>query len=80
MALFKGIDPHLDGHCVWSCHRIRPSQLNMFGNIAKETGLIIALVLAILLVWYTNRLSLATRRKILINRKWESWYTWSPQF
>ena len=45
------------------------SQLNMFGNIAKETGLIIALVLAILLVWQTNGISAATRRKILFNRK-----------
>ena len=45
------------------------SQLNMFGNIAKETGLIIALVLAILLVWQTNGISMATRRKILFNRK-----------
>lgn len=45
------------------------SQLNMFGGIAKETGLIIALVLAILLVWQTNGISVATRRKILFNRK-----------
>jgi len=45
------------------------SQLNMLGNIAKETGLIIALMLAILLVWHTNGLSQTTRRKILINRK-----------
>jgi len=45
------------------------SQLDMFGSIAKETGLIIALVAAILLVWQTNRVSVATRRKILINRK-----------
>ena len=45
------------------------SQLNIFGNIAKETGLIIALVLAIVLVWHTNGVSMAVRRKILINRK-----------
>ena len=45
------------------------SQLNMFGYIAKETGLIIALVPAILLVWQTNGISMATRRKILFNRK-----------
>ena len=45
------------------------SRLNMFGDIAKETGLIIALVLAILLVWQTNGISVATRRKILFNRK-----------
>jgi integral membrane protein (TIGR00529 family) len=45
------------------------SQLHVFGSIAKETGLIIALVLAILLVWHTNGVSAATRHKILINRK-----------
>jgi integral membrane protein (TIGR00529 family) len=45
------------------------SQLNMFGNIAKETGLIIGLVLAIVLVWHTNGVSVANRRKILTNRK-----------
>lgn len=45
------------------------SGLNMFGNIAKEAGLIIALVLAILLVWHTNGVSATTRRKILLNRK-----------
>ncbi|BBO78893.1 hypothetical protein DSCW_63100 [Desulfosarcina widdelii] len=45
------------------------SHLNMFGNIAKEAGLIIALVLAILLVWHTNGVSATTRRKILLNRK-----------
>lgn len=45
------------------------SRLNICGNIAKETGLIIALVLAILLVWHTNGVSAATRRKILVNRK-----------
>jgi integral membrane protein (TIGR00529 family) len=45
------------------------SQLNMLGHIAKEIGLIIALVIAILLVWNTNGVSVATRQKILINRK-----------
>jgi uncharacterized protein len=45
------------------------SRLNLFGDIAKETGLIISLVLAILLVWHTNAVSVATRRKILVNRK-----------
>jgi hypothetical protein len=45
------------------------SRLHLLGTIAKETGLIIALVLAILLVWQTNAVSAATRRKILINRK-----------
>lgn len=45
------------------------SQLNLFGDIAKETGLIISLVLAIVLVWRTNGVTMATRRKILINRK-----------
>ncbi len=45
------------------------SQFDMFGDIAKETGLIISLVLAILLVWYTNNVSVTTRRKIIINRK-----------
>jgi uncharacterized protein len=45
------------------------SQWNLFGQIAKESGLIIALVLAILLVWITNDVSVSTRRKILINRK-----------
>jgi integral membrane protein (TIGR00529 family) len=45
------------------------SRLNMFGHIAKEAGLIIALVLAILLVWFKNKVSAGTRRKILINRK-----------
>jgi hypothetical protein len=45
------------------------SQLNVLGPIAKEAGLIIALVFAILLVWYTNSVSTATRRKILMNRK-----------
>ena len=45
------------------------SQLNMFGQTAKEAGLIIALVLAILLVWHTNGVSTATHRKILLNRK-----------
>lgn len=45
------------------------TRLNMFGHIAKEAGLIIALVLAILLVWQTNGISAATCRKILVNRK-----------
>jgi hypothetical protein len=45
------------------------SRLNLFGTIAKETGLIIALVLSIWLVWRTNRVTAATRRKILVNRK-----------
>lgn len=45
------------------------SHLSLFGEIAKESGLIISLVLAILLVWHTNNVSVATRRKILINRK-----------
>lgn len=45
------------------------SRLNMLGHIAKETGLIIALVLAILLVWQTNGISMAIRRRILLNRK-----------
>ena len=45
------------------------SQLHIFGSIAKESGLIIALVLAILLVWHSNGVSAATRRKILVNRK-----------
>jgi integral membrane protein (TIGR00529 family) len=45
------------------------SRLHLFGTIAKEIGLIIALVLAILWVWQTNGISAATRRKILINRK-----------
>ncbi|MEJ2639816.1 MAG: DUF401 family protein [Desulfosarcinaceae bacterium] len=45
------------------------SQLSLFGEIAKESGLIISLLLAILLVWHTNNVSAATRRKILINRK-----------
>lgn len=45
------------------------SRLNLLGNIAKESGLIIALVLAILLVWHTNNVSAATRRKILVNPK-----------
>jgi len=45
------------------------SQLQLFGSIAKESGLIIALVLAILLVWQTNGVSTTTRRKILVNRK-----------
>lgn len=45
------------------------SRLNMVGTIAKETGLIVALLLAILLVWQSNGLPAATRRNILINRK-----------
>jgi integral membrane protein (TIGR00529 family) len=45
------------------------SQLNGLGDIAKEMGLIIALVLSILLVWQTNAVSLTTRRKILTHRK-----------
>jgi integral membrane protein (TIGR00529 family) len=45
------------------------SQLDLLGEIAKETGLIISLVLAILLVWHTNNVSVTTRRKIIINRK-----------
>jgi len=45
------------------------SRLNMFGTIAKETGLIIALISAILLVWRNNGVPAATRRKILINRR-----------
>jgi integral membrane protein (TIGR00529 family) len=45
------------------------SHLNLLGEIAKESGLIISLVLAIVLVWYTNDVPVATRRKILINRK-----------
>jgi len=45
------------------------SLLNMFGHIAKESGLIIALLLAILWVWYKNDVSAATRRKVLLNRK-----------
>ncbi|WP_319521188.1 DUF401 family protein [uncultured Desulfosarcina sp.] len=45
------------------------SRLNLFSDIAKEAGLIIALVLAILLVWYTNGVSATIRRKILVNRK-----------
>jgi uncharacterized protein len=45
------------------------SRLHLFGNIAKETGLIIALVLSILLVWHTNGVLAATRRKILVNPK-----------
>jgi integral membrane protein (TIGR00529 family) len=45
------------------------TRLNLFGTIPKETGLIIALILAILLVWQTNHVSLNTRRQILINRK-----------
>jgi hypothetical protein len=45
------------------------SRLDVFGQIAKEIGLIIALVLAILLVLQTNGISMATRRKILFNRK-----------
>ena len=45
------------------------SSLNLFGTIAKETGLIIALTLAIFLVWQTNGVPAATRRKILVNRK-----------
>ncbi len=45
------------------------SRADLFGTIAKETGLIIALISAILLVWQTNRVSMTTRRKILINRK-----------
>jgi integral membrane protein (TIGR00529 family) len=45
------------------------SRLRLCGHIAKETGLIIALLLAILLVWQTNGISMATRRKILFNRK-----------
>ncbi len=45
------------------------SRLNMLGHIAKETGLIIALVLAILLVWQTNGISMVIRRRILLNRK-----------
>ncbi len=45
------------------------SQLHLFGQIAKEAGLVMALVLAILLVWHTNGVSMATRRKILLNRK-----------
>jgi integral membrane protein (TIGR00529 family) len=45
------------------------SRLDLFGSIAKEAGLIIALVFAILLVWHTNGVSAATRRQILMNRK-----------
>jgi integral membrane protein (TIGR00529 family) len=45
------------------------SQLNLLGSIAKESGLIIALILAIGLIWHTNRVSGAARRKILINPK-----------
>jgi integral membrane protein (TIGR00529 family) len=45
------------------------SRLSLFGEIAKETGLIVSLVLAISLVWQINGVSTATRRKILINRK-----------
>lgn len=45
------------------------SRLNLFGTIAKETGLIIALISAIFLVWQSNGVPVATRRKILINRK-----------
>jgi len=45
------------------------SRLGFMGSIAKESGLIIALVLAILLIWQTNGVSGATRRRILINRK-----------
>ena len=45
------------------------SRLSLFGNVAKESGLIIALVLSILLVWRSNGVSRATRRKILLNRK-----------
>lgn len=45
------------------------SHLGWFGSIAKETGLIFALVLAIILVWQTNPISVDTRRKILMNSK-----------
>lgn len=45
------------------------SRLNLFGTIAKETGLIVALIISILLVWRVNGVPAATRRKILINRK-----------
>jgi integral membrane protein (TIGR00529 family) len=45
------------------------SRLNMFGTVAKEMGLIIALAAAILLVWQTNGVPAAARRRILINRK-----------
>jgi integral membrane protein (TIGR00529 family) len=45
------------------------SRLDLFGTVAKEMGLIVALIFAILLVWQTNRVPAATRRKILVNRK-----------
>lgn len=44
-------------------------RFDLFGNVAKETGLIIALILAILMTWQTNGLPMATRRKILADRK-----------
>jgi integral membrane protein (TIGR00529 family) len=45
------------------------SRLHLFGTVAKEMGLVIALMGAILLVWQTNGVPAATRRKILVNRK-----------
>jgi uncharacterized protein len=45
------------------------SRLGLFASIAKEVGLIISLVLAILQVWYTNGIPWTTRRRILINPK-----------
>lgn len=45
------------------------SRLNLFGTIAKESGLILALIAAVLLVWQTNKVSLVTRREIVVNRK-----------
>ena len=45
------------------------SRLHLMGSVAKESGLILALLTAIVLVWQVNGVSGATKRKILINPK-----------